>query len=163
MIFGFAAEPIHAKQRLADEAARSVAIGAALGGAAVAIISAMIRHGRDRNLEMIPRSVDFGIIRAGEQLDKTVILRNRGADGLRITHISVQGPSFTLLEIPQMPISLAGSSSVELKLRFAPASCGGSSGTIQIEHLRTTGSGAKKTKIAIIAIKAECRPARVGP
>jgi len=129
-------------------------------GVTATVIFAAIKHGRDRDLGVKSPSVDFGYNPGWRAVGQTRHSRNRGTEALRITHISVQGSSFTLLEIPQMPISLTGGSSVELKLRFAPASNGGSSGTIEIERIKTTGTGTNRTRIAI---KGKCSSARIGP
>jgi hypothetical protein len=75
---------------------------------------------RDSAQLVIPTTVDFGVVGAGEtQHDTTIALRNNGPRPLIITAADFAGTGFSVLS-PQLPDTIAGNGVDSLKIRFVP-------------------------------------------
>jgi|GEM_PF-5529472 len=83
----------------------------------------------------VPASLNFGAVRYGETLDKSIIISNIGEGALRIFTIqygSPHSPDFSLVNAPTGVLTLQADDSFELFLRYTPSDAGEDSGTLEI-------------------------------
>ena len=95
-----------------------------------------------RLVAIIADDGDFGEVCPCAFSDKPLILNNSGKCPLTIRSITSSSPEFVVANVLSFPIMVGAGDSVEVPIRFAPASHGAKSGTIAIDSDDPSG---KKT------------------
>jgi hypothetical protein len=75
-------------------------------------------------INVTPLLVDFGSVRATQSATRTVNIRNDGGADLIITSITDPTGPYSLVNRPQLPLTIAPGLSADLTLRFAPLTVG---------------------------------------
>lgn len=82
-------------------------------------------------LDVAPQSLNFGNVATGESLSLKLTLRNTGNAPLNISSITSNDPQFTI-SLFTTTFTLPANGSVNVSVRFAPASAGAKAGTLSI-------------------------------
>ena len=80
---------------------------------------------------MTPKSIVFGNVQLGKTLTQTTTLSNPGLGTLTITHATVSGQGFALIE-PSLPLVVAPRGSATVKVSFTPTSTGTDHATVSL-------------------------------
>ncbi len=102
--------------------------------------------GIESNLDY-PSTLSFGNVNVGEEVEKTIRIKN--TSNTEVTILSVYGinPPFYIKNLPGLPLKLAPSEEVILNIVFSPSSHGDKSQTLNIEtdsgniNISITGTG----------------------
>ena len=87
-----------------------------------------------------PASLDFGTVAVGVQKTGSVTVTNKNGSTATISQISVQGPGFSVVSAPPMPLALPAGQSSTVTIGFDPASAGPASGSVSVTLGGTTSS-----------------------
>ena len=80
----------------------------------------------------LANSGDFGNVCVGSFVDRGLVLNNRGSCRLYLTGISSSSPDFIPPGVATYPLAVEAGDSIELPIRFQPASFGAKSATLTI-------------------------------
>jgi hypothetical protein len=78
-----------------------------------------------------PASLSFGSTQTSSTQQKSVVLTNSGTADISISQIAAGGTGYTVTT-PSLPITLAGSQTVTLTVKFAPQAAGAANGSLAI-------------------------------
>lgn len=92
-------------------------------------------------LDVAPQSLNFGNVATGESLSLKLTLRNTGNAPLNISSITSNDPQFTI-SLFTTTFTLPANGSVNVSVRFTPASAGAKAGTLSINSNDPLRSGA---------------------
>lgn len=81
---------------------------------------------------VVPDHGDFGNVCVGSFVDRNLIINNRGACPLRLTAINSSSAEFIPPGVSSYPLLVAAGDSIELPIRFHPATIGAKSATLTI-------------------------------
>jgi Cep192 domain 4/Abnormal spindle-like microcephaly-assoc'd, ASPM-SPD-2-Hydin/Protein of unknown function (DUF1573) len=90
-------------------------------------------------LSFSPSSANFGSVTTGTSQTLSVTIKNTGRSPVRISGESIQAAGFSLSGLT-LPRTISGGTSIDLSVKFAPASTGLFSGYISFTGKFTTGS-----------------------
>jgi hypothetical protein len=115
----------------------------ALSGCGVSWVNAAAAEG----LAVSPGTVSFGEVPVGQTAGRTVSFSNQGPKPIVITQISLKEPSFTLGGSSNLPATLAAGHTLNLDIRFNPATAGPATGqltvvTDAVTEIGLSGAGA---------------------
>lgn len=97
-----------------------------------------------RSLVLLPDALDFGTQFVGASSSRTLALRNDCNDAVTVSAASVDHADFAFLGT--LPVTVPPSSTVEVQVRFAPASAGSVYGTLSL----TTDADTQPVKTATL-------------
>jgi hypothetical protein len=83
------------------------------------------------SLTVMPTSIAFGSVQAGNSQQQSAILTNTGGTGVTISQATVSGTGFSLSGLA-LPLVLAAGQSTNLTVTFAPQSAGSVTGSVTI-------------------------------
>ena len=86
-------------------------------------------------LEVDPAALDFGSVRVGTTVTRTLTLRNVGNAPLTLAALELEGGgsgAFAVLETPALPLNLAVGQAVSLTVQFAPRAAETYAATLQM-------------------------------
>lgn len=84
----------------------------------------------------VPNSVNFSTIGVGSTETKSFVIQNNGQIDVKILNFDIPQAPFTVLNLPQTPVTLPAGNSLVLQVRFAPTEAKSSSSDLKIlfEH-----------------------------
>ncbi len=84
----------------------------------------------------VPPNVTFSTIGAGSTETKSFLIQNSGQIDVKILNFDIPQAPFTVLNLPQTPVTLPAGNSLVLQVRFAPSQAGNFSSDLKIlfEH-----------------------------
>lgn len=94
----------------------------------------------ESQLSTTPNSLDFGSVEVGSTATLGLTLANSGAVGsesITVSQLDLTGASFSILNGPALPLTLAPGESAALDVVFAPQSAGTASGSLHVVHTAT--------------------------
>ncbi len=77
-----------------------------------------------------PASLAFGSLKIGSTKSLPVTVQNIGTTSVTLSQISITGTGFSLVAPPAVPLTLSPSQTLQINVRFAPASAGAVSGQL---------------------------------
>jgi Abnormal spindle-like microcephaly-assoc'd, ASPM-SPD-2-Hydin len=95
---------------------------------------------------------NFGDVCLGSFADEPLIVNNAGVCPLTISAISSSSPEFAPPNVISYPLVVSAGGTVEIPLRFSPASFGGKSATVTI---------ASNSGVHTVAVSGDCPPPRL--
>ncbi len=99
-------------------------------------------QGVQSDIEVIPTSVDFGVITVGcASLERTVTIYNNGGASMKVTSIYIDPPGkgqpqsgpFTIASLPPMPTTIPAGGTLAIKVKYRPASTNADNAVLAIE------------------------------
>ncbi len=115
------------QERALTLAFRPAQLGLALGAARLSVcpscppvVAELSGTGISQQVTVTPLSVDFGRVALGAMAQEKVTLSNDGNEPLRIDRLRLTEPSYTLVQPPVTPLTLAPGERLELTLAFKP-------------------------------------------
>jgi hypothetical protein len=129
--------------------------GAVTIGAAVMVAVLLHHKGRAApKMRVTASDVSFRGVQVGNSADQSLTLRNEGEGPVTISAIRLSGPSFSVVNPPELPIAIPGRSQVSIGVSFAPRSAQKFSGKIEV--VTVSPAGAKgQTKLLKVKLKGE--------
>ena len=82
-------------------------------------------------MEIVPGTLDFGEVPAGQEAKLILSVGNRGPAALSIDGIKSDSAAYSV-SVPEMPITLAARAKVELAVRFTPSKAGETPGAVTL-------------------------------
>lgn len=106
---------------------------------------ALLGRGAFPQLEIAPNPLDLGAVELCEADARWVELRNVGEDDLELTQLLVSGEGLSLLEGPELPVSLAPGEVALAQVGFEPLRASGVAGELWVDS--NDPAGARKADL----------------